>query len=93
MDNLLTATTLILGTILSVFVFIKFDIICFGWKGILGLWTACVFATGLIIALFGGLIGFLFKAVWFLIKAGIVIAIIGYLYSVISNLFKGRKTS
>lgn len=93
MGNFLTVIALILGTILSIVVIVKFDIICFGWKGYLGVWTGCVFVVGILLSLFGGIIGFIFKVLWFLIKAGIVISIIIFIYSYISGKINERKTS
>lgn len=93
MENFLTIITLILGTILSIAVIIKFDIICFGWKGYLSVWTICIFVTGLIMSLFGGIIGFIFKVIWFLIKAGILIFLVTFIYSYIVGKIKKRKIS
>ncbi len=89
MDNFLWVITLILGTITFAWVFFKCDIVCFGCGGIIVVWGLCVLVVGIVVGILGEVAGGLFSIIWFLIKAGIIIAIIGSIGMYIYNKVKG----
>lgn len=89
MDNFLWIITLILGTITFACVFLKCEITYFGCGGIIAVWGVCILGAGIIVGIIGEFAGGLFSIIWFLLKAGIIIAIISLIGEYIYNKVKG----
>lgn len=76
MDVLLFIVGAILATIFFVILDSMFDITYFGFKGMAGTWGGCFFASMIILAiigeLLGGLLGFLLAAIVFILKIALI---------------------
>lgn len=89
MENFIWIITLILGTITFAWVFLKCEITYFGCGGIIAVWGLCILGVGIIVGIIGEVAGGLFSIIWFLIKVGIIIAIISSIGKYIYNKVKG----
>lgn len=91
MDNLLWIITFILGTATFAGVFLKCEITYFGCGGIIAVWGLCILGVGIIVGIIGEVAGGLFSIIWFLIKVGIIITIVGSASKYIYNKMKGNN--
>lgn len=85
MDVLLFIVGAILATIFFVILNNNFDITYFGLKGIAGTWGGCFLVSMLILAiigeLLGGVLGFLWSAIVFILKIALIgVCIYGIYY-------------
>lgn len=81
--------TIIGGTAIFMLLHKMFDIVHFGFGAMVTFWFFCCIVTAFIVNLFGGLVGGIFTVIWFLIRVGIIIAIIGSIGKWIYNKVKG----
>ncbi|WP_238882325.1 hypothetical protein [Clostridium sp. YIM B02551] len=81
--------TIVGGTIIFMLLHKVFDIVHFGFGAMASMWFICCIIAAFIVNLFGGIVGGLFSIIWFLIKIGVLIAIIGYIIRFIYTKIKG----
>lgn len=81
--------TIIGGTAIFILLHKMFDIVHFGFGAMATMWFFCCVAAAFIVNIFGGLVGGIFSVIWFLIKIGTIIAVIGSIGKWIYNKVKG----
>lgn len=83
--------TIIGGTVIFMLLHKIFNIIHFGFGAMASMWFVCCIVVAFIVNFLGGILGGLFAGIWFLIKVGAIIAIIGAIGKFIYNKLNGKK--
>lgn len=73
---LLVIVSGIIGTVIFIFLHKIFDIVHFGFKGIVGMWFSCCLVGALIISIFGEIIGWGLSIIWIIIKIILVVKLV-----------------
>lgn len=83
--------TIIGGTVIFMLLHKLFDIVHFGFGAMASMWFGCCIVAAFIVNILGGIFGGLFSIIWFLIKVGAIIAILGAIGKFIYNKLNGKK--
>jgi hypothetical protein len=83
--------TIIGGTVIFMLLHKIFNIVHFGFGAMASMWFVCCIVAAFIVNFLGGIVGGLFSVIWFLIKVGAIIAIIGSIGKFIYNKLNGKK--
>lgn len=81
--------TIIGGTVIFMLLHKIIDIVHLGFGAMASMWFICCIVAAFIVNLLGGICGGVFSVLWFLIKIGIIISIIGSIGKYIYDKIKG----
>jgi hypothetical protein len=83
--------TIIVGTVIFLLLHKIFDVVHFGFGAMASMWFTCCIVAAFVVNFLGGIVGGLFSVIWFLIKVGAIIAIIGGIGKFIYSKIKGSN--
>lgn len=83
--------TIIGGTVIFMLLHKIFNIVHFGFGAMASMWFICCIVAAFIVNFLGGIVGGIFSVIWFLIKVGAIITIIGAIGKFIYNKLNSKK--